>query len=406
MPPKNGRKASFLAAAEVPKGFTLADLESVMVGHLVMHKARYEDIQKLTGLSRATVARRLQHAKNRGWLAYRLELKVPRGLRESYQAQVRDVYLESKLRELLSKYGVRSIVVVERKRISKDDPHGITKRVAKAAAERLSAVLRGRPGVVGVNWGYSTRWTVEAMEQTDRQHPKLVFVPLIGDLSIDQSQKREFEEASLCSGNRLALCASEKLCAPPPIVLTTPAFISRAFADDDKKLETIWEFIEEDISYRRIFGKGHHRGERSGETALIDRMDTIITGMSDLHRLSALVSMAKVIREEDLVKLKAAGYIGDLGGHVIHDPDTEITDEEARDLARRISELVVSPKPEDFVRVAERARRRSDNKTGVFVISRRSEKAPALIAACKMGAINELFTDSATAAEMLRLIES
>lgn len=395
--------------------FTELDIGSLVVAHLVAREnMSYEEVQELTGCSRATVARRLKHAKKKGWLLERLELQVPQGLkalRDAYVEQVHHLSLEQSLLAHLQRYGVRNVTVVSDHESRRAGAWVVPRRIGRAAALRLAEALQNQSGVVGVNWGWSTMWAIQLLPQPVRPKPDVVFVPLMGNLSIDQRLSEQYEQSLMCSANRLSRLAGEVYGAPFRR-LTTPAFIPKRFATapvgegSEEALNTVWSVIEEDLSYLDVFGAGHRSGASTSGAGLVDRMDMIVTGMSGLETTSTLTTMARLIDERELGALREAGYVGDLGGHFIRDPMLPPGDPQVGQLADAISGLVVSAKPEDFVRTARRARETGNENGGVFMIGRRPQKAPAFIAACRMGAVNELFTDEQTAQRMLEILES
>ncbi len=399
---------------EAEQGFSELDIESAVVAHYATDlDMSYEDIERMTGLSRATVARRLQHAKSRGWMLPP-KLVAPEGLEREYRQRVQCVNLQDQLEKLLGGYGLRKATVVLDRQVRDDEAHAMdmTARIGQVAAARLLEALGKRRRtaqrdriVIGINWGYSTRRTIECLPEQASANPDLAFVPLIGNLSVEETQVKEYEEAWLCSANRLARVASEKFNSGDPRRLATPAIIPKKFSSEKKTLDAIWEFIEEDASYRRVFGQGYHRADVQHQDTLISRMDTVVTGMSALEPTSSLVKMAHLVDHDQLSALGDAGYVGDLGGHLIDDPEHRVSDQKALDLAELLGDLVVSARPEDFIAVAERAARsRRDQWRGVFLIGRRPRKAPALVAACRMRAVTELFTDQSTAERMVELL--
>ncbi|MGC8863953.1 MAG: sugar-binding domain-containing protein [Armatimonadota bacterium] len=391
--------------------FSELDIESVVVAYYAIElDMSYEEIERMMGLSRATVARRLLHAKTMGWILPP-RLRIPPALKTACERRVHCLDLEEELERLFRAFGLRKATVVLDKRVRNDGAYEVTQRVGQAAAARLMDALdkRARSAepdriVIGINWGYSTRWVVQYLSPQESENPDLAFVPLIGNLSVDERRKKEYEEAWLCSANRLARLASEKFQSGDPRRLTTPAIIPRKFLRDKQKLEAAWELIEEDASYKRIFGAGHRRGGPAEEDTLIGRMDTIVTGMSALEPTSSLVDMAHLLEPGELEPLKEAGYVGDLCGHLIYDPEKKVSNPNAVKLARALGELVVSARPEDFKAVAERAAASDDPWKGVFMIGRGLRKAAALVAACRMRAVTEIFTDSSTAEVMIELM--
>lgn len=406
-----------------------ADIElevtSLLVSHYAVNESMsYEEIQKMTGLSRATVARRLQHAKAAGYLVERPELNIPAHYAAAFQEKIRECKLQHELLIRLRSYGVRAVIVVPDKQVLPPERHELHRRVGKAAAMRVSQALTGRAGYVGVNWGHSVRHCVEQLDRPAGSSKGLVFVPLIGNLSVDESNEKEYEEVWLCSANRLAGLASNMFAGSAALWLTTPAIIPKSFLpqstdpekyeQEEKDLSVIWSFLEEDASYQRIFGKGHHRRSENNQerdeparpNGIVRELDTVITGMSALQPESALCTMAKLVDEKELPVLHDAGYVGDLTGHPICCANGAQATPEAKRLAEGISRLVVSATPQDLVRAADKARTLDDDTRGVFLVGHGEAKAKAFLAACQMRAVNEIITTRATASEMISLIDS
>ncbi len=394
---------------------TYQEVESLVVAHYAVEEnMSYESIQAMTGLSRATVARRLQYAKSAGWLVERPVLTIPHPLAAAYEEKIRDCALQRELTLRLRSYGVRAVCVVPDKQVMPPEHHEVHQRIGQASAARISGALAGRTGYVGVNWGHSVRYCIQQLTRPSVPSDGLVFVPLMGNLSVDESNEKEYEEVWLCSANRLAGLASQVFSGSTCVHLTTPAIIPRLFmpvsehpderAKQEETLTIIWSFIMENISYNQVFGAGHHDPKAPNSGGLIGELDTIITGMSGLQIESALFAMAKLVTEPELRVLRDGGFAGDLGGHPIRSEAGTEVDPKAERLANAVSRLVVSPKPGDFVRVAEKARILDDDRKGVFLMGQGKAKAEAFVAACRMRAVNELFTSRETAAEMLRIL--
>lgn len=382
----------------------LVDLESLVVSHyLVEQHLSYDEVRQMMNQSRATVARRLQHAKREGWLIEHPVLNIPPKYEKRYESLIHETELQKKLHDTLEQYGLRSVTVVNDKDVGAAEDYQVARRVGQATANRLRAALANRDGLIGINWGHSMRWVAEHISISQGENRNLRFVPLLGNLSVDEESTQAYEEAQSCSSNVLARRCAEAFNARPPRTLTTPAIISKIFINDKHKRDIIWELIEEDISYQCIFGIGHHVGKPNDRNALVNQLDTIVSGMSSLLVESALVSIAKLVTPDDLASLRDAGYVGDLGGHPIMDPERD-PDPRTRSLAESASALVVSPTPADFIRVAERSRDEDRKNTGVFITGIGKQKARAFLAAIKMRAVNELCTDRATAQEMADIL--
>lgn len=395
------------------------DIESCLVAYYLAEESySHERIGEVTGLSRATIFRRLEHAKRNGWLETRQELVCPLALRRLCQGRLRDYRLEERLVEHLRTYGLRAAIVAADSEMPNEKDDQIVQRIGSLAAKRLSSVLDTGRHTVGINWGWATQMTVEGLQRVAGANEYITFVPLMGNLALDE-KTTAYEEAQQCSANRLARLASEAFGAPSPRRLTTPAIIPERFSRDgmEVQLDAVWDFINDDISYQRVFGDRHHQlaagkenvpgGARQRDTSLLGATQIIVTGMSALTKQSSLVYLAKLVLpgSDELETLTRGGYVGDLGGHPIADPVNAGVDPRASELARKVSSLVISPTPADFVRVAEKARRSRDNRRGVFMIGCGPKKGTAFLAAIRMRAVNELFTDRKTALEMLRDLE-
>src|SRR5205823_2212932 len=122
-----------------------------------------------------------------------------------------------------------------------------------------------------------------------------------------------------CSSNRLAQTATAAFGAPRSPRLSTPAYIPRRFHDDLHGLRAIRDFIEGDVSYRRIFGD-----RSSGTAGDIERVDTLITGLTSIDVETLPTYRPGLITVDDLPVLQRAGVVGDLALHLVVEPgDTE-----------------------------------------------------------------------------------
>lgn len=390
------------------------DIESLVAAYLaVEEKLSYEQIQRLMNTSRATVARRLQHAKQQGFLIEQPLVRPPsKEAEKSLQDRIYDAKMQQDVRLMLQGYGLRRVTIVPDTPLATGDPYGVLRRVGFAAAQRLYSLFSDKGGVVGVNWGHAVQAAVEALSQEEDDNPSLMFFPMLGDFSVDEGSPEQYAEAMNCGANTLARRAADAFRAPTPWRLTAPAVISSAVATTPEKLDTIWELVEQDVSYVRVFGRGYHHTP-TGQTqqppdpnALIRRATAIITGTSSLHADSTLASVARVLEPDEFDLLRKAGFAGDLGGHPVSDPEVKVTDERALAIVESLRNLLVSPLPDDFVRIAEEARRSDDEGAGVFLISTGKHKAHSLLALVRNRAVNELFTDRATGERMLQLLRS
>jgi DNA-binding transcriptional regulator LsrR (DeoR family) len=362
-----------------------------------------KNIAELLGKSPATVTRRLDEVRQAGWLRDRPEFTPPPEIWEELKSRMTCADIESALQdyfgqELLQQITVLPSVVGADNAENRPAQLESVERVGLYAARRLSEALCEGEHVVGINWGWSVRQCVVNL-RPPRPNPHLRFLPIVGNLSLDETDPH-FEEAIECSSNRLAQLAAAAFDAPRAPRLNTPAYIPRRFHQDSTHLRAIRDFIENDVSYRRIFGGVDESGSR--QSGLIECVDTLITGLTSLDVQTLPIYRPNLITPEDLPVLQRAGVVGDLALHLVvasDDPDTPDSSPPSpeRELVAHVNNLIVGATPQDFICVAERVRHGTSDGLGVIVLAVGAWKAPILTTAIRMRAVNELITDLETA---------
>jgi len=370
-----------------------------------------KDIAELLGKSPATITRRLDEVRQAGWLRDRPVFDPPAEIWQRLQSRMTCADVEMALLSHFGKGLLQRITVLpsalpsaeEQQRESR--PQNV-ERVGLYAANRISEALLEGEHIVGVNWGWSVRQCMVNLHPA-HANPDLRFIPIVGNLSLDENDPH-FEEAIECSSNRLAQTAAFAFEAPRSPRLSTPAYIPRRFHDDDTGLLAIRDFIEGDVSYRRIFGGRNENGEIL--PGLMSQVDTLVTGLTSLDVDTLPAYRPNLITPEDIPVLERAGVVGDLALHLIVSENageasaaekTETTPE--RELVAKINNLIVGASPTDFIRVAERTRKGESRGLGVVVLAAGPWKAQTLITAIRLGAVNELITDLETAVAIGRL---
>jgi DNA-binding transcriptional regulator LsrR (DeoR family) len=367
-----------------------------------------KNIAELLGKSPATVTRRLDEVRQAGWLRDRPEFIPPPEIWEELKSRMTCADIESALqdyfgRELLQQITVLPSILGADNAENRQAQLESVERVGLYAARRLSEALCEGEHVVGINWGWSVRQCVANL-RPPRANPHLRFLPIVGNLSLDETDPH-FEEAIECSSNRLAQLAASAFDAPRAPRLNTPAYIPRRFHQDATQLRAIRDFIENDVSYRRIFGGVDESGYR--QSGLIECVDTLVTGLTSLDVQTLPIYRPNLITPEDLPVLQRAGVVGDLALHLVvasDDPDTpdQAPPSPERELVAHVNNLIVGATPQDFIRVAERVRHGSSDGLGVIVLAVGAWKAPILTTAVRMRAVNELITDLETAMAICR----
>ncbi len=356
-----------------------------------------KSIAEMLGKSPATITRRLDEVRQAGWLRDHPEFSPPPEIWRELQGRMTCSDIENGLldhfgREVLKRVTVLPSLPKQGIRHPVEASPENVERVGLYAAQRLCETLADGAHVVGVNWGWSVRHCVTTLRPS-RPNPDLRFIPLIGNLSLDENDPH-FEEAIDCSSNRLAQIAASAFGAPRAPRLSTPAYIPRRFHSDARGLRAIRDFIESDISFRRIFGGADETG--IPQTGLIEQVDTIVTGMSSIDVETLPIYRPNLITPNDVEVLERAGVVGDLALHLVVE-DAPVKRSEEESLVHSINGLIVGASPADFIRIAERARSSGASGLGVVVLSVGAWKARILSTAIRLRAVNELITDLETA---------
>jgi len=356
-----------------------------------------KNIAELLGKSPATITRRLDEVRQAGWLQDRPVFDPPADIWEQLQGRMTCTEVETALLGHFGSDRLQKLTVVpgpvrptaESERETLPDN---VERIGLYAARRLSETLDSGEHVVGVNWGWSVRQCMVNLRPS-HPNPGLRFFPIVGNLSLDENDPH-FAEAIECSSNRLSQTAASAFQAPRSPRLSTPAYIPRRFHDDARRLRAIRDFIEGDVSYRRIFGGRDEGGEN--QPGLMAQVDTIVTGLTSLDVETLPTYRPYLITPEDIPVLERAGVVGDLALHLIVSEDAPRSTPE-RELVAKINDLIVGASPSDFIRLAERTRTGQGRGLGVVVLAVGPWKAEILTTAIRLGAVNELITDLETA---------
>src|SRR5688572_10773202 len=270
-------------------------------------------IAEVLGKSPATITRRLDEVRQAGWLRDHPEFTPPPEVWKDLQAQMTCTDVETALRTYFGPDRLPRISVLPSAPTKAGEdmrqarPEAV-ERIGLFAAKRLADALAEGEHVAGINWGWSVRHCVVNLRPS-RSNPNVRFVPIVGSLSLDETDPH-FDEAIECSANRLAQLAASAFDAPRSPRITTPAYIPRRFHSDPRGLRAIRDFVESDVSYLRIFGGKDERG-------LLDQVDTLVTGLSSIDVDILPIYRPNLITQEDIPVLERAGVVGDLALHLV-----------------------------------------------------------------------------------------
>ncbi len=301
------------------------------------------------------------------------------------------------------------------------------KTLGRSAARIVSAALAdGEKHVVGVNYGASVMFTVDAVAPPAGRVPdEVTVVSLFGDLRFHPTQTENEminkERAIVCNelviqlANRIGPRAKAEL-------LNIPVFIPHAFTADDKSFHNIRHFLTSHESYVPIFGRMNGDAEArstdaplSGETrhtdSLISKMDTLITGFGSVDNYTVLqMFLSTWLTAEEFKTLisyaKEGRIVGDLGGHFITRPNDVDSDGELGKFLQSINKRLIATRPSDFTAVARFHAEKPHTGAGVVGIAAGARKAKilhALLSQTKRP-ISRLFIDSHCALALLNLL--
>lgn len=381
--------------------WTAEDLEIALVALLDETGYDNAEIAALIGKSLATVTRRLREAKERRWLTARTLFTGPSELRTESPALLPDRDLADRLRQDPDFARIERIVVVPTpaRRGRMNTPDRLA-RIGRFYAPYLSAYLATGAHVIGLHFGSSVRALVENLAASPNS--QTLFFPLIGSISMapDNPLHRIAYETG---ANHLARIAAERTGSQDAARLSTPAFIPRQFADKPRELEVIWRFFRADRSYATIFGPEARDHAGRPVQPLIEKADTMITGLGGLESEGSFLRMSGLVSPEDRPQLEAMGVIGDLGTHLVTEDGIVEPSTDPEDLVGSLNALVVGASPRHLIACAQR-RRDTGEGLGAVILTTGEAKARTLITAARLGAISELVTDALTLKSILRVL--
>jgi len=384
--------------------------EAVVIAFLkVVPELSVEEIASVTGLSTATVNRRLKEAIKLGVLK-RFVFSPDDDMKEKYAPYFRHLEIEEKVRACVGKILIRNVIVVP----SIGDEVENRKRVGQVAAFRLHQKLKSaeKELKIGVSWGRTLRamtdtlreitsveraFSIELQRKTQSKKEyssTLEFVPLCGDFWVNEVIK----DAHYYSSERIAADLSECFFnAKPPIEISFPVYIPEKFQGE----KNIRDFLDLTPARRMIYGD---------KNPLIKQLDGIITSVGGVPRemhatedklesISMLVSLSEHISREKQEKMEAAGVVGDILGYFITKRGTT-----HNDVVNGINERFLGPKPEHILECAERAR--EEGNIGVVIIASGEKKADILHSIIERRYVNGIIIDSELAEKLMDLFDA
>jgi DNA-binding transcriptional regulator LsrR (DeoR family) len=389
--------------------------EAKLVAFLVGSGVPSDQLDQYLPGSKATLTRRLQWARDQGYLRSRLhydpDLLTPEDIAQ-FELFPMGKKLEEALRSAVGKVPLRKVTIVPN-----DESSGLTlERVGAAAALRLKQHAHlGKMRLVGVSWGGTMAATARAASRlfstaAAQSRVPVGFFPVCGDLL----HPEEEDDYSLAASSLAAEFARAFHGAVPANqrYLWSPAYIPWEFlqaarsskqAEADRKV--IVRFVTSLPSYRDILGS-RRNGQDSGEAAplsLVQQADTLLSGVGDIASIAdndprhMWFHLTGFLAPDDKQELRDAA-VGDLSGQFVA--------RRAKDQAlidRRINSRMFGPSLADF---ADCAQRTQENGTpGPIVIAVGEHKAEIVTTICLRGLVSEIVVDARLAHAMAALLK-
>lgn len=359
------------------------------------------ELAALLTLTRSSFERRVEAAKEKGWIHQDWILKVVPGLLSEVLSKTKDSYLEQEIRRY---YGIRQLP--ELTVVPGWPPKGTTfsppeeeiakvnmRMVAHAAA---SVFLQRLPKMkyLGLSYGRTLKEMIDCLERFSTEVKKILsendkigkrtIFTVFGSLSFHFQDTRHGEWLENCAShltNRLAGILGPDMCERR--FLETPVYVPPAFLDQFKKsttknnpsdigkqlneaeaLQIAKAFVEAIPTYHDLFAKG--------QESAIEKLDTVITSVGDLETGFGSLpkgEAAPLLREEEIEKLRNEA-VGDIAGcYVTEEGKTGKSESTIAKVNARIFGLKI----EDLEKVASRAEK--NGAPGVIVIASSGKKA-------------------------------
>jgi DNA-binding transcriptional regulator LsrR (DeoR family) len=355
------------------------------------------EIARLLRVDISSVSRYLAQAERNRWLVPRLDLRLPQQQRRTVEKHVRDLKLETAVRQALERAAhgrnIREIIVVSTKHLPAIEAIGVL------AADFVTDVLTAGPAdqVLGIAWGRTTHEMVEALRRsTPTALPGLRVVPLQGGLGLADAGP----EQGVYFADTLAqkLAESYQAGSAPPR-MTLPAYIDAETADtcDDQGFETIYKFMSGTNSFKYI-------------QSLYETLNVAVVGIGGFEPEAWALQSGFLPDQARANELKAAGVCGDIVCRFYRD-----VAEPPVDAARRRADVADDDVHRLLFNINRRAigitldqiRRRTANGARIIGLAggKAGAKARAVMGAMINGYVTDVVTDSATAVQLTKLLE-
>ena len=246
------------------------DLEVLLVAYdYCVLGLRGDRLAKHRHISPATVARRIQQAKQSGYIREAV-LNIPPDELQALYPHIYRADLMETVHNYIGREHLRNLIVVPSVLAEDSDRNTLTntERVGRAAAVRLiNLFTKNTSPAIGVSAGRTLAVMVDEIHHNSdiigewKSPPKCV--PIFGDLLLTPRHHRLYPQASKYSSSTLAaeLAVAIGGAAEFHLNLSIPAYIPQGFIansdanDVHKKIQTARLFVESIPAYQMIFGE-------------------------------------------------------------------------------------------------------------------------------------------------------
>lgn len=374
------------------RNFSEFDLKAIAAAYFYSKGDKQKVVSEKLKVSQPQVSRLLKHARKRGLLidqdpVFAVTARDKQLWSEAHRRFVSDDPLVRDLRKL-SGGRLKRVHVI----------YGQGDDFFPEAARALIPLL-DKVRLVGVTWGRTVRMTAEALERLAplplRSSPHSVeFIPLCGEPFEDREDPLEYSSSALATLLTRVVAGPK---APNPLSLAgVYAFVPQSFAKDEAS--QIQRFLLLGKGYRAIFGDpAAQRGQ--AEAPLIQRLDTILTGVGVPIPQRRGIFLTERINQGDLEANDLQHILGDMSGILI---PRKTCPESLKQRLDGMNDRRWTGMKMNHIR--DCARRQSSKAPGVVVIAAHKNRAQMILRCAHDQIINTLIIGKELATEILRLI--
>jgi DNA-binding transcriptional regulator LsrR (DeoR family) len=388
-----------------------ADIQGILEAAILASKGLDQDaVSRSLGVSQTTVSRRLQKARDLGFLVnppppppqlYRDQ--IPEKILEAAEDSISFTHLRGELLRRLNSFAgkevLRTISVARTpgESIGEGDWLSRLKVVCALAATALPDLL-ARATRVGVAWGNTLRFLIDSLPNPlSVGGPSPVIFPIVGTFPYADNPY-PIRLTSTRIANELSQALNGRIPDTQASLSAVPAFIPDGM--ERRPLEIFFSSLP---GFREVFGGPGPRDAETYPDALLNCADMLITGLGDMPSKSGGSPTLRERLRHEKINLEGLAQIseGDIGGVLLA---RHGIDRAQRDRVVGINRRFIGIGLEDFQACADGCVASGGAKPGVVAIAHDESKAPAVVEAVRNRCINHLFIDSDLGESLIRMV--